>query len=93
MSNCRYQLNKGPCNQPIVPDSTSYSGWSHARQQTENGEPIDWLHWASPVPYGMGESESVRVFVPCAVCGKQGPDNEKHVMKPDDGGHAFVTKP
>lgn len=80
---CAYRLTGGPCGAPIVPDRSSYSGYSHAT-------PADWLHWASPKPYGPQDSNSS--FVLCGVCGKDGPGNDKHVLYPSAGGHAFIAQ-
>lgn len=76
---CAYQMADGPCNAPIGAESSSYSGFTHLHK-------ADWLHWASPVPYGQGEKETERIFKPCAVCGKKGPDNDAHIRY---DGHPF----
>ena len=77
---CGYQLANGRCNTPICADASSYSGYAHA---TGRG----WLHWASPVEYGPGGSNSI--FQPCAICGKLPDDNPEHFRF---GGHKFVVR-
>ena len=87
--NCQYQLSEGICNAPVVADLESYSGFSHERAKDDFGQNIDWLHWASPTPYSAGSSETNRIFKPCAICGKLGPENEAHVRF---DGHKFVAE-
>jgi hypothetical protein len=74
---CGYKMAEGRCNAPIMPDRSSYSGYSHVQGR-------DWLHWASPKHYGPQDSASS--FVPCEICGKNGPDNSEHLT-----GHKFVA--
>jgi len=78
---CGYELSDGLCGAPIRTDAESYSGYTHVHA-------ADWLHWASPVPYGQGLTETSRIFCPCAVCGKLGPDNEAHIRY---DGHKFTA--
>lgn len=80
--NCAYQLADGTCGSPIVVDGGSYSGFTHEHK-------ADWMHWASPVSYSRGLQETERIFKPCAVCGKQGPDNDEHMLY---SGHHFRTE-
>lgn len=80
---CAHQLADGVCGQPIEMDAESYSGYKHS-----HGRGVDWLHWASPTPHGEGLKETNRIFVPCIVCGKRGPDNEAHIKFK---GHKFVA--
>jgi len=80
---CGYQAGTpNHCNMPIVRDETSYSRWKHEHS-------ADWLHWATPVHYGLGLKETSRIFVKCAVCGKRGDDNEAHIRF---DGHKFVAR-
>lgn len=76
---CAHLLADGLCNAPIVANSSSYSGFSHLHHS-------NWMHWASPEAYGPGVEETERIFKPCVVCGKKGPDNDAH-MRYD--GHPF----
>ena len=85
--NCQYKLNDEPCGAPIIIDTSSYSGWSH-EYQFAHGQKIDWLHWASPIPYGP--QDSVSSFVSCAICGKTGPENKAHIRY---DGHRFACDP
>lgn len=68
------------CDAPIIVDHNSYSGYTHA-------EGADWLHWASPTPYGPQASQDS--FALCSVCKLRGPDNPAHVER---GGHRFKAK-
>jgi hypothetical protein len=85
--NCGFLLADGkPCNESIVEDKNSYSGYSHIHKNGLHGEKIDWLHWASPTQYSLGLQETERIFKPCGTCGKLGDKNEEH-LKTD--GHRF----
>lgn len=88
--NCQYQMSDGVCGQPIVKDAHSYSGYSHEHK-------ADWLHWATPVPYGpqgenSGNPAMEKVFKRCVVCNLRGPDNPAHVKYAEFGGHKFVAR-
>ncbi len=74
---CHYQLADGDtCGAEICLDSSSYSGYSHNHK-------ADWCHWASPTRFGLGET--IRIFVPCTICGKLGSD-KRHI---EIAGHKF----
>ena len=81
---CRHKLVGGFCEASIVRDQESYSGFRHERITDDAGQHIDWLHWAAPV-----ETAAPEIFVPCAVCGKCGPDNEAHICF---DGHKFIAQ-
>ena len=89
MKTCQYQLSDGTCGAPIVENQFSYSGFDHARLKDEAGQKINWLHWASPTPYGHGLQQTKHIFKKCIVCGKTGPENEAH-MRYD--GHRFQAE-
>jgi hypothetical protein len=76
---CGYRLADGLCGAGIHISTGSYSGYEH-------DNPADWLHWASPAPYGPGGS--TELFVTCAKCGKRPDDNPAHFRY---HGHRFVA--
>ena len=83
MKRCGYQAGtQNHCNQPIVRDEFSYSGWRHVHA-------ADWMHWASPLPYDRGDKEVREIFVKCAICGELGMDNEAHLRY---DGHKFKAE-
>jgi len=86
---CAHVLSGGPCGAEIQVDPESYSGFSHVLQETPHGRKIDWLHWASPIPYGENEEERQSVFLDCVICGKKGSENEAHTLI---AGHKFQAK-
>lgn len=48
---CQYRYSDGKmCNTPITFEKESPSGFVHS-------EGKDWLHWASPLPYGPQDSK------------------------------------
>lgn len=80
---CHYQKDGAPCLVEIERDPNSYSGWRHI------GGEVGWQHWASPEAYGSGKAETLRIFAPCEICGKKGPENREHMERP---GHRFVAQ-